>query len=138
MSTFLDTNIVIALLDEKSPHHKWSVDTLIARKAHGPAIVSDIVYCEVSIGMKDRSETDEAIARLGLERMPSKDAALFRAGRAYKDYKDKNSGPKMGVLPDFIIGALAEVENSPLMTGNTKDFTGYFPKVQLICPPTPV
>lgn len=135
MSTFLDTNVVIALLDSKDPNHAWSVRELDARRAEGPAIVSDIVYCEVSVGMKDRADTDAAISKLGLERMRSRDEALFRAGRAYTDYKTKNSGPKMGVLPDFIIGATADVENSPLMTANQRDYTGYFPKLQLICPP---
>lgn len=135
MTTFLDTNIVIALLDDGHPHHPWSVEELIKRKIEGPAIVSDIVYCEVSVGMKDKAEVDEAISRLGLERVRCRDEALVRAGAAFKEYKTKNNGPKLGVLPDFIIGSVAETEGAPLMTVNEKDFAGYFPGVDLICPP---
>ena len=134
MTTFLDTNIVIALLDDGHPHHPWSVEELAKRKIEGPAIVSDIVYCEVSVGMKDKAEVDEAIARLGLERVRCRDEALVRAGVAFKRYREVNNGPKPGVLPDFIIGSVAETEGAPLMTVNAKDFTGYF-EIDLICPP---
>ena len=138
MTTFLDTNIVISLLDDDHPNHLWSVEELVRRKLEGPAIVSDIVYCEVSVGMKDKAEVDEAIARLGLERIRCRDEALVRAGAAFKEYKTTKNGPKLGVLPDFIIGSVAEIEGAPLMTVNAKDFTGYFPAVQLIFPPKDV
>jgi predicted nucleic acid-binding protein len=138
MTTFLDTNIVIALLDDQHPHHPWSVGELVKRKVEGPTIVSDIVYCEVSVGMKDKAEVNEAIARLGLERIRGRDEALIRAGVAFKEYKQRNNGPKNGVLPDFLIGSIAEVEGAPLMTVNDKDFAGYFPAMALISPPPPV
>lgn len=134
MTTFLDTNIVIALLDEAHHHHAWSVEELVKRKQVGPAIVSDIVYCEVSVGMKDKAEVDTAMAQLGLERIRCRDEALVRAGKAFKKYREQNQGPKNGVLPDFLIGSVAEMEGAPLMTANDKDFIGYFPEVEFICP----
>jgi hypothetical protein len=135
MTTFLDTNILIALLDHTHLHHTWAVEELINRKVEGPAIVSDIVYCELSVGMKDQAEVDEAITKLGLERTRCRDDALVRAGAAYREYKEVKKGPKLGVLPDFIIGAVAETAEAALMTVNEKDFTGYFPKVELVSPP---
>jgi predicted nucleic acid-binding protein len=45
-----------------------------------------------------------------------------------------NKGPKLGVLPDFLVGALAEVAKIPLMTANPGDFANYFPKMKVICP----
>lgn len=134
MSTFLDTNIIIALLYPKNDHHAWSVQELNKRKTEGPAILCDIVYCEFSVGMKSKAETDEAIKLLGLERLSYSDAALFRAGRAFMRYRDVNRGPKLGVLPDFLVGALAEVARIPIMTANPGDFRKYFPDVMVICP----
>jgi predicted nucleic acid-binding protein len=134
MSTFLDTNVIIALLDPNHHHHGWSVAQLNKRKTEGPAILCDIVYCEFSVGMKSKEETDDAIELLGLQRLSYSDAALFRAGRAFKNYKDMNKGKKPGVLPDFLVGALAEVANIPLMTANPGDFAKYFPKMKIICP----
>lgn len=135
MTTFLDTSIVISLLDDADPNHQWSVAQLVERKVEGPAIVSDVVFSEVSVAMRDVSAVNAALSSLGLERISSRDEALFRAGRAYHKYKKENKGPKMGVLPDFFIGAIADVEKGPLMTDNRRDFPGYFPELKLITPP---
>ena len=113
MTIFLDTNIVIALLDDQHMHHAWSVAEL-EKSDRRPAVVSDVVYCEVSVGMPDQATLDRAIADLNLERFPFKDEALFRAGEAFKTYKNVNKGTKTGVLPDFLIGAIAETENTPI------------------------
>lgn len=84
--------------------------------------------------MKNQNEVDTAIQLLGLERTGNSDSALFRAGKACQMYKKANKGPKEGVLPDFLIGAVAEDRNAVLMTANPRDYVNYFPKVQLIQP----
>jgi hypothetical protein len=66
--------------------------------------------------------------------MRGSDAALVRAGVAFKQYRTQNSRPKTNVLPDFIIGAIAEVADAPLLTANSADFAAYFPKIILISP----
>ena len=43
MTAFLDTNILIYLLDPEAQFHTWSVEQLQSCKANGPAVVSDIV-----------------------------------------------------------------------------------------------
>ena len=134
MTTFLDTNIVIALIDEGHTFNPAAVTRFEELKVDGPMIVSDIVYCEVSVAMDSREELDEAISSLGIDRIPSGDEALFRAGKAFKRYKDENKGPKLGVLPDFLIGALADAEGIRLWTTNSKDYVNYFPDVELIVP----
>lgn len=134
MTTFIDTSVLVAILKRSEAIHEWAVNELEARKKEGPAIISDVVYSEISVSMDDIAKVNAFITELGLERYPTSDNALFRAGRAYQEYR-KNKGTKTGTLPDFFIGAIAEVENAPLMTNNSKDFTTYFPAVPLICPP---
>jgi hypothetical protein len=134
MTTFVDTNVLIYLLDTKSAHHRWSVDEINKAKANGPVIVPDIAYCELSIGMPSKEATDQAIDLLALERLPCSDESFFRAGRAFTRYKDENKGPKANVLPDFLVGAQAETADAPLITGNGKDYLGYFSKLNLITP----
>jgi predicted nucleic acid-binding protein len=133
MTTFFDTNVLVSVLNEEERHHGWAVKQLEERKAIGPAIISDIVYCEFSIGMENQDAVDAAVYTLGLERYQCPDAALFRAGIAFKLYK-RNRGTKSNVLPDFIIGASAEVEGVPLVTANVSDFRTYFPTLKLITP----
>lgn len=122
MTTFLDTNILIYLLDRNSNFHQWSQIEFQKCKTAGPAIISDIVYCEFSVGMANQAAVDAAVSQLGLERIRGSDAALVRAGVAFKQYRTQNQGPKTNVLPDFIIGAIAEVSNAPLLTANGTDF----------------
>lgn len=137
MTTLLDTNMVIAMLDNGHNFHGWALKKFQERKAEGPLVISDIVYCEASIGMESQAAMDEAIARLGIDRIESSNSSLFRAGRAYKQYKEVNRGPKTGVLPDYTIGAIAETEGIPLLTTNPSDYIGYFPRVQIIRPDPP-
>jgi hypothetical protein len=61
------------------------------------------------------------------------DDALFRAAEAFRQYKE-NGGQKKRVMPDFMIGAAADIANAPLLTANAGDFDGFFPALQLIAP----
>ncbi len=135
MTTFLDTCVVIALTKDTDRLHAWSVAEVIKCKANGPAVICDIVYCEASIGMPTRAGLDAVIQEWGIERIQMPDDALFRAGRAFLQYKNVNKGQKPGVLPDFLVGATAEVHGAPLMTDDVARFTTYFPSVNLIRPP---
>ena len=89
MTTFLDTNALIYLLDTNHGHHSWSVAQLQNAKASSHVIIFDIVYCEFSVGMARQADVDVAVSLLGLERLRGEDAALFRAGVAYKLYKSR-------------------------------------------------
>lgn len=134
MTTFVDTNVVIYLLEPSSEFHDWSLEEVAKAKENGPVILPDIVYAELSIGLDSKEATDEALAGLAFERLPCSDASLFRAGRAFLKYRDDNKGTKTNVLPDFLIGAQAEVMGAPLLTANRGDFLKYFSEINLICP----
>ena len=136
MTTFVDTNVLVYLMDDNDTMHPWSVEKFADCKAKGPVIISDIVYCELSVGMASKDELDEALSEIAVERFSGSDEILFRAGIAYKEHRDKNKGPKLNVLPDFLIGASAEVMGVPLLTANPKDFLKYFPKIKVISPGT--
>ena len=133
MTTFLDTNILIYLLKSDAPLHAWAVEQLNVRRQVGPAIIADVVYCEFGVGMPSQAAVDAAVAQLALERMASDDAVLFRAAAAFKRHCDE-VGPRTRVLPDFLVGALAEAAGAPLMTNDARNFAPYFPRLELIRP----
>ena len=133
MTTFVDTNVLISIMKPDEGLHSWSLERFQECQAKGPVISCDIVYCEFSMGMATKSEADTALSQFALERYPGNDEALFRAGVAYKNYR-ANKGPKLNVLPDFLIGALAEVVGAPLLTADHKDILKYFPKIKVIAP----
>lgn len=138
MTTFLDTSAILSAINQGERHHAWSIAMIEERRAEGPLVIADIVYSEFSAGMRSRAETDAAIAEWAFERLGNNDEALFKAGQAYKSYRQKKRGPnepfKNNVLPDFIIGALADVAEVPLLTTNEDDFLRYFPSIVIIHP----
>lgn len=134
MTTIFDTSALVAVLKPSDEHHRWCVDQLEARKADGPVLIIDIIYSELSVTMS-RDEMEAAMARLAVDRLPSTDEALFRAGKAFLRYRERD-GTKTNVLPDFLIGAAADAAGIRLVTTNPKDFVGYFPGVEVIDPAT--
>ena len=134
MTTLLDTSMLIGLINPADAFHAWSGYQFPILKLQGPVLLADIVFAEWSIAMRDRAHLDETIALLGLQRVRCSDDALYRAGQAFLEHK-KRRGQAKRVLPDMIIGAIAEIERIALATANPGDFSSYFPKVKLISPP---
>lgn len=131
MTTFVDTSVLIPLFDTGSEHHRWCRQHISS--ADPPLVIADIVYAEVSAGMADKPQTDAALAQFGVTRRPTSEDALFRAGKAFIAYR-ANNGPRDSLLPDFLVGAQAEVDNEPLLTRDAARMRTYFPLVQLIAP----
>jgi hypothetical protein len=59
--------------------------------------------------------------------------AAFRAGQAFVQYR-RQGGDRRSPLPDFFIGAHAEVAGLTLLTRDAARYRSYFPKVKLITP----
>jgi predicted nucleic acid-binding protein len=133
MTTFFDTSALIALVKDTEKHHKWSRAQFEAGKLLGPVVISPIVFSEYCVGMASLEHVQQSLQALGIESVAETEAALFRASRAYLQYK-RNKGPKFSLLPDFLIGATAETLGRPLVTTNARDFQSYFKGLQLIHP----
>ncbi|NIJ35490.1 hypothetical protein FHR22_000139 [Sphingopyxis panaciterrae] len=133
MTTYVDTNVLIDLLEPDSQHHAWSTAAVEKAKAVGPILVSDAVYSEFSISMETEDQANEVLETLSFSRCGYSDQALFRAGKAYAQYR-QNLGTKLNVLPDFYIGAQADVDGVPVLTRDPGKLGTYFPNVALITP----
>ncbi|WP_347138839.1 type II toxin-antitoxin system VapC family toxin [Paracoccus sp. SSK6] len=136
MTTLLDTNIISALTERNHRFHEWAMEKMAERRLDGPTAIADIAYSEASIVFETSADLDLILMRFGIDRIRASNNALFRAGRAWMEYKRRHKGQvKKGVLPDYMIGAIAECEQIPLMTTNPGDYATYFPDVPLIQPP---
>jgi predicted nucleic acid-binding protein len=136
MTSFVDTSVLFDLIQADAVHHAWCREKVEEAKGAGPVFVSDAAFSEFSYGMRDVAEVNQVISSLALARCGYTDEALFRAAKAFRQYKEDNKGPKDGVLPEFFIGPLAEVEEKPLITRDTKKVCTYFPKLQVVAPKT--
>jgi predicted nucleic acid-binding protein len=131
--TLVDTNILLDILSNDPVWSEWSLRQFAQRAGLGPVNINEIVYAEVSAQMESQPEVDQALEDLYvvLDRMPMH--ALFLAGKAYSRYRS-SGGVRTGVLPDFFIGAHAQVLGCPLLTRDVRRYRTYFPDVELVTP----
>lgn len=135
MSTLVDSNVILDLLGPDPEWENWSVRQLSAITSAGEAIINPVVYAEVSIRYVDEREFDQDILGRRFIREPLPWSAAFRAGKAHLDYR-RRGGPQHRTLPDFLIGAHAEVRGLRLLTRDPRRYRTYFPDVDVIAPDT--
>jgi predicted nucleic acid-binding protein len=131
--TLVDTNILLDVLSNDPVWLNWSVEQLLRSQRRGAVVITDVTYAELAVRIEDEADLQRRLDTLNvrLERMPK--AALFVAGRAFARYRAAG-GPRTHLLPDFFIGAHAQVMRLPILTRDIRRFRHYFPAVQLIAP----
>ncbi len=131
--TLVDSNILLDIFTKTPNWWNWALIQLEEAALHGPLLINDVIYAESSVRFQSIDEFDAALAVAGITvaSMPRK--ALFLAGKAFARYRAAG-GTRTGVLPDFFIGAHAELEGLPLLTRDAQRYRHYFPSVNLIAP----
>ncbi len=101
-----------------------------ARKTRQELVMSDVAYAELYAGihLAERPAAEErrvqrllAVNRIET-RMTSSLEVPKRAGEIYATYLRKRGEEVKRILPDFLIGAHAELYSSRLVTWNPADF----------------
>lgn len=133
--TLVDSNILIDIFSDDPGWYDWSSTRLEDAALAGPLFINDIVYAETSIRYREITRFEAALDRAGIVVLPIPRQALFRAGKAFEQYR-RAGGGRGSVLPDFFIGAHAEVARLPLLTRDPRRYRSYFPDVTLIAPDT--
>jgi predicted nucleic acid-binding protein len=133
--TLVDTNVLIDVLSDDPIWFDWSSAWLDRRGDIGSMFVNEVVFAELSVQMDSEAEVEQALAALKVTFARTPIQALFIAGKAYEQYR-ASGGIRTGVLPDFFIGAHAQVAQWPLLTRDVRRFRTYFPDVELITPNT--
>jgi hypothetical protein len=131
--TLVDSNILLDIFTKTPNWWEWALGQLEEAALHGPLLINDVIYAESSVRFQSIDEFDSALAVAGITvaSMPRK--SLFLAGKAFARYR-AGGGIRTGVLPDFFIGAHAELEGLPLLTRDAQRYRYYFPSVILIAP----
>lgn len=132
---FLDSNIVIDVLERSSRWSNWSRDALEAAGAENALMTNSVVIAECAGHFDDLEQQLEYFDALGVSVRDLGAAAGRRAGRAHRAYR-KAGGTRIGVLADFLIGGHASVLSAALLTRDRQRFSSYFPELTLITPDT--
>ena len=135
MSGFLiDTNVLLDIATADPAWLSWSETQLRAAAAQGPVFVNPIIYAELAPAFGDPLDLDRFLDPAVFRRLPLPYAAGWSAAQAFSKYR-RAGGAKTSPLPDFYIGAHAEVENRTLVTRDSARYRTYFPTIVLITPP---
>lgn len=131
--TLVDTNVVSDTLSPASEWQAWSIARLDECRERGSLETNEIVFAELSARMSSEADVLTVLEQLDIafERIPM--AALFAAGQAYRKYRAAG-GSRSSLLPDFFIGAHAQVARVPILTRDIRPYRAYFPDVTLIAP----
>jgi len=135
----LDTNVLIYASDSRSPYSRWARDTISGAVADEGAVINAVTLAELCVGDAEPSTVADRIRRWGVDVLDVPAAAAEISARAYLGYRRRrrrDSGrdsPSMP-LPDFFIGAHAEIMGWTLATADADRYRTYFPKVKLQTP----
>ncbi len=135
----LDTNVVVDAVDKTQTHHAWSkkrIEDAVATEGGG---ISVVTLAELCAGARDPDTVEPEVRLLGITVHDVPATAAVVCGKAYRRYVaarrvSGGSAPPKTPLPDFFIGAHAEVMGWKIATRDAERFKKYFPKVPLLTP----
>ena len=128
----VDANVLLDVVTADPVWCVWSQGELARREAEGLAI-NPIIYAELAPAFRAEADLTAALQYWPLQRLALPYEAAWPAARAFTSYRQRG-GARLAPLPDFYIGAHAEVERLTLLTRDATRYRTYFPKVPLICP----
>jgi predicted nucleic acid-binding protein len=135
----LDTNVVIDARDSTQPNHAWAVAQILTAVTSEGAGINTVTLAELCVGSHQPEDLAPEIRKLGIEILDLPAVTAMLCGQAYRRYlaaRRKSGGstaPKIP-LPDFFIGAHAEIMGWKLATRDTERMARYFPRVVLLTP----
>lgn len=135
----IDTNVLIDAHDRLSRFCSSSGALIANAVAAEGAAINAIVLAELYVGQEDPRVLESALRAEGVDILDVPAAASEICGRAYGRYRAARRKSRGGEapampLPDFFIGAHAELMGWSLATRDSERFRIYFPKVTLIEP----
>lgn len=135
----LDTNVVIDARDASQPDHIWAVAQIKTAVTGEGAAINPVILAELCVGSPRPEAVAPEIRKLGLQILDLPAATATVCGQAYRRYllarraSGTGSAPKTP-LPDFFIGAHAEVMGWKLATRDSERIARYFPAVDVLAP----
>jgi predicted nucleic acid-binding protein len=130
----VDTNVLLDISTKDPIWFAWSCAQLEPIINTGEAAINPIIYAELAPAYSTAADLDANLVPFeDFRRLPLPYAAAFPAARAFAAYR-RAGGTRTSPLPDFFIGAHAEVENLIILTRDPIRYRTHFPNVKLICP----
>jgi predicted nucleic acid-binding protein len=133
--TLVDSNVLVDVFNDDPQWEEWSAAQIDSARRTGSLVVNPLIYAEVCGGYPTQRQTDQALTTFVFRRENLPWEAAFNASRAFIAYR-RSGGMKRSPLPDFYIGAHAEVRGYALLTRDPGRYRAYFPTLKIIAPDT--
>ncbi len=132
--SLIDANVLLDIATADATRMSWSQQQLREAAERGAVYVNPIIYAELAPAFTNAQDLDRWLDPAVFIRAALSYEAGWLAAQAFVKYR-KSGGARSAPLPDFYIGAQAEVEKLTLITRDAARYRTYFPSVSLIAPP---
>jgi predicted nucleic acid-binding protein len=134
-----DTNVVIDARHQSTPYGARSAALVAEAVSNGDAAINAIVFAELCVGQIEPAAVESELVAAGFRILDVPAAASLICGQAYTQYRiarrrSRGSDAPRTPLPDFFIGAHAQLMGWKLATRDSEHYRLYFPDVELIEP----
>jgi len=135
----LDTNVIIDAHYGVDGHRVRAMNLISSAVNNNGAAINCMTLAELYAGPRRGEDIEEDMRRAGVAIFDLPVAAAAICGRAYRRYRLARARSRGGKapsvpLPDFFIGAHAELMGWKLATRDVERYRIYFPGVELIEP----
>ena len=135
MQTILDSNVLLDVIYEDNQWTSWSLKWLKHYRQIDELVTNAVIFSEALGRFQHLADATAVLAHFGIAYEAIPESVAHAAGLAHARYRSRG-GERIRTLPDFLIGAHAEVEGHRLLTRDAARFRTYFPKVEIIAPDT--
>jgi predicted nucleic acid-binding protein len=113
--------------------YEASARALEAAASQGSIVICDLVYAELSVHFQTQRQCDESLDETDIRPEPLSRTASFLASRTWRSYRAQG-GKRTRILPDFFIGAHAQIQASRLISRDRGFYQTMFPSLVLFDP----
>jgi predicted nucleic acid-binding protein len=134
-ATLVDSNIILDVIKEDDVWGLWSFRQIVASANLGALYVNQLIFAEVAAAFDKQYELAGFLRSNEIELIDLPWEAAFLAGHTHVHYR-RNGGSRERTLPDFMIGAHAQVKSFRLVSRDVQPYRSYFSDLELIAPDT--
>jgi predicted nucleic acid-binding protein len=131
--SLIDSNVLLDIATADPQWKAWSQAQLRSAAERGAVLVNPIIYAELAPAFASLDALNRWLDPTVFVRAALPYEAGWLAAQAFLRYR-RSGGARSTPLPDFYIGAHAEVGKLTLVTRDSARYRTYFPAVALVAP----